>query len=115
MAAVKVNQSALELDYPSINTTRAQELLDKNARIMLLDVRTPSEYYEGHLKDAVLIDVTQEIEFMKKLGDLDKKKTYIVYCRSGSRSLKACALMREAGIRKVYNVEGGYLAWPKPE
>jgi rhodanese-related sulfurtransferase len=102
-------------DFESINPSRAQELLDKNARIVLLDVRTPTEYYEGHLKDALLMDVTQEAEFLQKLADLDKKVPYIVYCRSGSRSLKACKLMRDAGIRTVYNVEGGYLAWPKPE
>lgn len=73
---------------------------------VLLDVRTPSEYAEGHLKSAINIDF-YNATFTDEIAKLDKSKTYFVYCRSGNRSGKAVAQMRKAGFEHLYDLDGG--------
>ena len=78
---------------------------------VLLDVRTPEEYKEGHLKGAINIDVKDSINFMKKaLETLPKDKTVMVYCRSGKRSANAAGKLATEGYF-VFNLEGGIIAW----
>ena len=78
---------------------------------VLVDVRTPAEYKEGHLKGAINIDVKDSINFMKKaLEILPKDKTVMVYCRSGKRSAMAAGKLAAEGYF-VFNLEGGYIAW----
>lgn len=101
--------------FPSITAQKAQSMLDKDKNIIVLDVRTPGEFHEGHIRGARLLDVTQDSTFLEGLKSLEKDRTYLVYCRSGHRSRKACALMQDNGIQDVYNLDGGYLAWPQPE
>ena len=78
---------------------------------VLLDVRTPAEYKEGHLKGAINIDVKDSINFMKKaLEVLPKEKTVMVYCRSGKRSANAAGKLANEGYF-VFNLKGGITAW----
>lgn len=77
---------------------------------VVLDVRTPEEYSEGHLPNAQLLNFYDD-DFRSKLQQLDKDKTYYVYCRSGGRSSRAVALMKELGFKKVYNLKGGIMQW----
>ena len=88
------------------------EKLTKQAGNVVLDVRTPSEYRNGHLKDAVLIDFMGK-DFEEKVKALDKSKTYLVHCQVGGRSAKACAKLDKMGFTNVVNLEGGYKAWEK--
>lgn len=66
----------------------------------ILDVRTPEEYAAGHLEGSKLLDLNSG-EFEDSLPDLDPEATYIVYCRSGSRSAQAVAMMEDAGFTNV--------------
>lgn len=77
---------------------------------ILIDVRTPMEYQEGHIKSAKLIDISDN-DFEKQIESLDKSKAYYVYCRSGGRSSHASQIMIEKGFTKVYNLQGGIIAW----
>jgi phage shock protein E len=79
---------------------------------VILDVRTGTEYRQGHLKDAVLIDFMAK-DFDEKVKALDKSKTYLVHCQVGGRSAKACAKLDKMGFTNVVNLEGGYKAWEK--
>jgi len=88
------------------------EKLTKQPGNVVLDVRTPSEYRNGHLKDAVLIDFMGK-DFEEKVKALDKSKTYLVHCQVGGRSAKACAKLDKMGFTNVVNLEGGYKAWEK--
>ena len=78
--------------------------------VVVLDVRTPAEYAEGHLPGAVNLDVSDP-GFVEALAELDQDATYAVYCRTGSRSLAAAETMREAGFDDVFDLEGGIVAW----
>ena len=78
--------------------------------LVVLDVRTPEEFAEGHLEDAVMIDFYEE-DFADQLAELDPDAPYLLYCRSGNRSSQAVEIMRELGFTDVADVDGGILAW----
>lgn len=78
--------------------------------IVVLDVRTPPETAQGMIEGAIEIDIKNP-DFVQQIQKLDKDKTYLIYCRSGRRSVTACNIMAEQGFSKLYNMLGGYNAW----
>ena len=75
---------------------------------ILLDVRTPEEYAEGHIKGALLIPVQ---ELQQRISEVPKDKQVYVYCRSGVRSVRASNILVNAGYTRIENVLGGFMAW----
>ena len=82
----------------------------KDQNIMILDVRTPEEFNQGHIAGSVNIDVSSS-DFVSKVSELDKTKTYAVYCRSGNRSQVATGEMEKLGFTSLYNMTGGAIDW----
>ncbi|MFT4658237.1 MAG: phage shock protein E [Candidatus Aldehydirespiratoraceae bacterium] len=78
--------------------------------LVILDVRTPEEFTQGHIEGAVMIDF-YEADFTDQLARLDPDIPYVLYCRSGSRSGQTTAIMDELGFTSVQDVDGGVLAW----
>lgn len=78
--------------------------------IAVIDVRTPEEYADGHLANAALIDFNAP-SFADEIATLDPDQEYLVYCRSGNRSAQAVAMLREIGVDRVYELDGGIAAW----
>jgi len=85
---------------------------DSNA--VILDVRTEDEWNEGIIPGAINIDIYKGQGFIDALEELDKNKTYYVYCRSGARSGNACNVMNQLGFEKAYNLSGGIMQWQGP-
>lgn len=83
-----------------------------DANVQIIDVRTLAEFNAGHIEDAYLIDFYAK-DFVQKLQQLDKDKTYLLYCRSSSRSGKTLKLMNSLGFKSTYNMQGGMIAWTK--
>jgi len=81
-----------------------------NPDFAILDVRTPEEFADGHIENAINLDYHSEI-FRDELNKLDKNKTYLIYCRSGNRSGKALDIMEELNFREAYNMTGGIIQW----
>jgi rhodanese-related sulfurtransferase len=79
---------------------------------ILVDVRTPGEYAQGHLANAVLIDIYSD-DFKSRIGKLDKSKPVFVYCKAGSRSSSAVGVFTEMGFKEIYDLSGGITAWQK--
>ena len=77
--------------------------------VQLVDVRTASEYADGHIPNAVNIDVFDS-NFAEKIATLDKEKTLAIYCRSGRRSKSAAEQAVKLGF-KVVELDGGVLSW----
>ena len=96
----------------SIDSKEAYGLIKADANIAILDVRTAKEFADGHVAGAVNIDVNQA-DFAQKIDQLDRSKTYIVYCRSGRRSSKAVGIMATKGFKNLYNVSDGFVGWNK--
>ncbi len=78
--------------------------------VVVLDVRTPDEYGQGHLAGAVNIDFYAG-DFASQISRLDRDAPYLLYCRSGNRSGATLDLMEELGFTNVVEVGGGILAW----
>ncbi len=97
--------------HPSITNLSSSEF---NERIkndgILIDVRTPSEFNEGHLENAMAMDYYDDA-FEKMAIELPKDKDVYVYCRSGRRSSSASIILLEQGHPQVYNLIGGINAW----
>ena len=97
----------------TINSTESAGMIKmnlKNKNFVILDVRTPSEYAEGHLANATNIDFNAT-DFAAKVGELDKSKTYLVYCRAGHRSASAIEIMKTQSFQTIYNLDGGITQW----
>lgn len=77
---------------------------------VLIDVRTPKEFAEGHLPGAININVEDE-NFAEKMDELNKNKNIYLYCKTGKRSAKAVAIADTLGFKKIYNLDGGFIGW----
>ena len=97
------------------STSEAEDLSPQNSVIdVVIDVRTPMEYADGHVEGSLNLDV-ESGTFESSLESLDKELTYLVYCRSGRRSAIAANLMRERGFEvfdlgSIQNMSD--LGWP---
>lgn len=96
---------------PVIAPRGARELLERDSTTVLLDVRTPEEFYGslGHLRRAVLIPL-DSLERQSARLEAMRGRPIVVYCRSGRRSMNATAFLRQRGFDAL-NLEGGILAW----
>lgn len=79
-------------------------------KVQLVDVRTPAEYSEGHIENALNIDVKHPDFFSQASPQLSRKSKVYVYCRSGRRSMDAARQLSERGY-KVVNLSGGIMEW----
>lgn len=76
----------------------------------LVDVRTPMEYKQGYIKDAINIHLYDK-DFEERVEQLDKTKPVYVYCKAGGRSAEAVAIMKEKGFTSIIELDGGMDAW----
>ena len=81
-----------------------------NSHVQLVDVRTAEEFLEGHLDQALNIDVNKSSFLEDAIAQLDKNRPVAVYCRSGKRSARAAGMLAEQGYQAV-NLLGGIIAW----
>ena len=97
----------------NITPQEASTLIQNNQNnpdFVIIDVRTSEELADGHIENAINIDYYSET-FRDELNNLDKSKTYLIYCRSGNRSAKALNRMAELNFREVYNILEGIVRW----
>lgn len=79
-------------------------------KAQLIDVRTPAEFAEGHLKDARNLDWTSGA-LQAEAAQLDKNAPVLLYCASGRRSAAARAFLSQQGFKDVQDMDGGIRAW----
>src|SRR5690554_74437 len=95
-----------------INVVTAEEMqaiLDLE-EVQLVDVRTPEEFKNGHVKGAQNINFYSDT-FEEDILKLDKSKPVILYCKSGVRSAACSEKLLEAGFVQVYDLKGGITQW----
>jgi rhodanese-related sulfurtransferase len=81
-----------------------------NKDFVLIDVRTSGEFDEGHIEGAININYNSP-GFTAELETLDKRKTYLIYCRIGNRSSDSAEIMVKLGFEKIYRIKGDIVAW----
>jgi len=99
---------ASSIRYVDVNISEAKQMIESNPNLVILDVRTQEEYDSGHIENAVLIPVD---DLAGRIGELDKEKEILVYCKTGGRSVIASELLIANGFKAVYNMLGGIRAW----
>lgn len=94
----------------NLSSVAFQSSMDTTKNGLLLDVRTPEEFENGHLKGAINIDFRGD-NFKTQIQKLDKHAPIFVYCHSGSRSGQATEMMKDLGFTNVFNLTGGISGW----
>lgn len=94
---------------PWVSTLQATQLVNRH-NALIIDVREPAEYAQGHIAGSRNVPLGQ-IE--KRAGEFEKQKArpVILVCASGSRSGAALSVLRNRGFGQVVNLSGGYSAW----
>lgn len=106
--ACATSQTALATGL--VDSGQAEELIESNPELIVLDVRTPEEFAAGTLPDAILIDINSP-SFTQEVDALDRDLPYLVYCRSGNRSASAVRIMEDLGFDEIYELDDGIQAW----
>ncbi|MFH0866431.1 MAG: rhodanese-like domain-containing protein [Bacteroidota bacterium] len=99
--------------YMDITVQQADTLIQAHVadtNFIIIDVRTPSEYNNGFIEDAININY-YAANFSALIDTLNRNKIYLLYCGSGSRSAKARDTMIVKHFVTVYNMLGGMNAW----
>ena len=86
------------------------EALQKKSPPFILDVRTPGEFRQGHIRGAVLIPVT---ELASRMSEVPTDREVVTVCHSGNRSMMAARHLEKAGYQ-VKNLQSGMMRWPGP-
>jgi rhodanese-related sulfurtransferase len=97
-------------DLLNLNALEFSQKIRSDDSIVIIDVRTPQEFNQGHIPDSLLIDIHSPT-FPKRIKELDKSKDYYIYCRSGSRSYHAGIFMLSEGFKSVQHLKDGIISW----
>lgn len=103
---VLFNSCAPKPGYKDVSVQELQVASEPNR--IVLDVREPYEYAEGHVPGSILLPLGQ---VATQAAQFPKDATVYVICRSGNRSAQASRTLAELGFKDVRNVQGGILAW----
>jgi phage shock protein E len=94
----------------NVNSKEAKALIASKSKLVLLDVRTPEEYRQAHLRGAMLIPLS---ELEKRMQEIPRERPLLVYCAVGARSLSAARLLSARGFKEVYQISDGLVSWYK--
>lgn len=108
----ETKQEEVNMAYQQITAQEAKKIMDEEADICILDVRTQEEYDSGHIKESICLPNEEIVEEPAELPD--KKQKILVYCRSGNRSKQAAQKLADMGYENVLEF-GGILDWPYQE
>ena len=92
--------------YTEIPSEQAADFISDSLEPVILDVRTEGEWRQGHIPNAIHIDIRGFESHVDKLPE-DKSRPIVCFCAHGVRSAAACQILMELGYRRLYNVDGG--------
>lgn len=104
-----IEQQKVEPQIQELGSKEFGELV-LNKDVVLVDVRTPDEFVEGHIPNALNIDVTNS-NFQENIDKIERDQPVYIYCRSGGRSGQAMSTMQEMGFTNLIELENGILEW----
>ena len=109
LAALGLTSVCGQQTYENTDVQGFAELI-ADSTVVILDVRTSTEFAEGHIQGAILIDQGQDDFVEKAKATLPTEKTIAIYCRTGRRSANAAGKLADVGYKCV-NLKGGIVAW----
>ena len=98
--------------FPLADTPQltVHQIKDRRDELQVVDVRSPSEWKEGHIPGAKHIFLP---ELAERRGEIDASRPVAVHCASGYRASLAASILKKEGVQNVANVPGSWLAWQK--
>ncbi len=95
-------------EYADVTVAEAKALIERKPDMAILDVRTPSEFDDGHIEGAINIPVD---DLAGRLDELSKDDELLVYCRTGNRSARAVGILNDGGFTKIFHMDEGITGW----
>lgn len=108
--AAPQSEAPVSANIRDVSVSEADGLLSSEAGAVVLDVRTPEEFDAGHIDGAVNADFLSD-DFAAAIAGLDRDTTYILHCKSGSRSTRALEILEREGFTSVAHLTAGYDGW----
>ena len=110
LALVSLSAALHAADKPKdVSVNEAQKLIQEG-KVIVLDVRTPEEFKEGHIEGAVNIDFNGK-DFAAKVKKLDPAKPVLVHCQGGGRSGRSLPVLEQVGFLQIYHLHEGFGEW----
>jgi rhodanese-related sulfurtransferase len=94
----------------NVDAKAASALLKENSDLVVLDIRTPEEFAEGHIEGAQNVDFKSP-DFESKLSQLNPKGRYLMHCRSGARSTSSLPTFEKLGFENLIHLNTGFNDW----
>jgi rhodanese-related sulfurtransferase len=115
MTAIEAtNRGVAQVSWAMLTTSPTIQEIDvdtlelRSAELLVLDVREPEEYVQGHAPEALNLP---QADLASRLDELPRHSPLALICRSGARSLRAAQFLKQVGFEQVLNVQCGTLAW----
>ena len=109
IAAAVLLLSSCGASYTQISQEEAMQMMQEQTDCLIVDVRRPDEFAEGHIAGAINVPNEEISDEMPELLP-DKEQILLIYCRSGNRSKEASQKLADMGYTKVYEF-GGINTW----
>lgn len=101
-----------EQEKSAIHLVNPTQFKEKSINQIIIDIRTPQEFNQGHIEGAININYFDHT-FIEQIGKFDKAKPIFLYCRSGNRTSSAREKVAKLGFGEVYDLEGGVMNWTR--
>lgn len=99
--------AAAQTTHKNIHATAFKRMMH-GPGVVIMDVRTPEEWQRGSVKNATKLNWMEEKQFKAAAAQLDKSKTYLIYCGSGGRAEYAAEYLHSIGFTKLFVLQGGF-------
>lgn len=97
-------------EYCELNCKDFESKITSDNDFLLVDVRTPKEYRNGHMQNAINVSYFHSW-FTDSIKKLDHSKTIYMYCQTQHRSPLASRKMKKMGFKKIVDLKGGFMKW----
>ena len=110
LALVSLTAALHAADKPKdVSVNEAQKLIEEG-KVLVLDVRTPEEFKEGHIEGAVNINFNGK-DFVAQVKKLDPAKPVLVHCQGGGRSGRSLPVLEQLKFPQIYHMNEGFGEW----
>ncbi|MDP3312066.1 rhodanese-like domain-containing protein [Lutibacter sp.] len=96
----------------AVKVLTPMEFKEKSLNQLIIDIRTPQEFNQGHIQGAININYFDST-FLDQVSKYEKSTTLYLYCRSGNRTSSASSQITALGFKKVYDLQGGIVNWER--
>lgn len=103
-------KTSKNFNYQELAVSDFAATINNDKNYIIVDVRTPKEYRNGHMKNAINVSYFGTI-FTDSIKTLNRDKTIYMYCQTQHRSPLASKKMKRLGFKKIVDLKGGFVKW----